>query len=204
MEKVSIAIETRVSLSILELALRAVLDGSATPDYFLELVTSGCVGGNRAKKSITLLNRFTTRSKLLPYLQKESDGVNGMLRSSFDRPLLFVAMMCSAYTIFYDIMSLLGKYFHAQNEVGKTLLIPKLSEKYGSNRALFKGYDCVVSMLIDTGIIQRTAPGVYTMVKQEKYSDHAAAIYKQAFLLNNPNFSEKDEVEGHPFFEFIR
>lgn len=204
MEKVSIAIETRVSLSVLELALRAVLDGSATPDYFMELASAGCSGGNRAKKSVTLLNRFTTRSKLLPYLQKESGMVNGMLRSNFDRPLLFVAMMCSAYTLFYDVVSLMGKYFHAQDEVGKTLLFPKLSEKYGSNRALFKGYDCVVSMLIDTGIIIRTAPGVYAMVRQEKYSDHAAAIYKQAFLLNNPNYSDKDDVEGYPFFEFIR
>lgn len=202
MEKISIAIETRVSLSVVELALRSVLDGSATPAYFLELASSGCTGANRAKKSVSLLNRLTVRNKLLPYLKKNE--TEGMLASKLDRPLLMAALMCAAYPIFYDTVTLLGKYFHAQEEVGRTLLQPKLCEKYGSNRALFKAYNCVMPMLIETGLIKRTAPGVYVMQRQEKHSDAAAAVYKKAFLLNNPNYGENDEVEHNPYFEFIR
>lgn len=204
MAKVSIGIEKRVSLPILELALRAVLDGSASSDYFMELALAGCTGPNRAKKSVALLNRLTIKSKLLPYIEQYPEQVNNMLRSSMDKPLLFSAMMCSAYTLFYDTVALLGKYFHVQETVSRSFLLQKLSEKYGSNRTLDVAFDCVMPMLIETGIVKRSELGVYAMVRQEKYSDHAAAIYKQAFLLNNPNFSEKDNVEGHPFFEFIK
>lgn len=35
MEKITIGIEKRIPLSVLEMALRAVLDGNATSDYFL-------------------------------------------------------------------------------------------------------------------------------------------------------------------------
>ncbi len=204
MAKISIGIEKRVSLSILELALRAVLDGSASSNYFMELALAGCTGTNRAKKSVALLNRLTVKNSLLPYIEAHSEQVNHMLRSNMDKPLLFSAMMCAAYTLFYDTVSLLGKYFHVQKTVSRAFLLQKLSEKYGSNRTLDVAFDCVMPMLIEAGIIQRSGPGVYALVKQEKYSEHAAAIYKQAFLLNNPNFSDKDEVEGNPFFEFIR
>lgn len=204
MEKISIAIETNISLSVLDLALRSVLDGSATPAYFMELARSGCFGKNRAKKSVTLLNRLTTRNKLLPYIEKDRDSIDVMLRSKFDRPLLMAAIMSSAYSIFYDTIAILGKHFHAQDEVGRTLLLKKLCEKYGSNRALFKAYNCVIPMLIDADFIHRDKPGVYTKVRQEKYSDKAAVLYRQAFLLNNPTLNGRDKLDSYPFFEFIR
>ena len=37
MEKITIGIEKRISLGVLEMALRAVLDENATSEYFLEL-----------------------------------------------------------------------------------------------------------------------------------------------------------------------
>ena len=48
MEKITIGIEKRISLGVLELALRSVLDGSASSDYFFFFFNTECTGANRA------------------------------------------------------------------------------------------------------------------------------------------------------------
>ena len=66
MEKITIGIEKRISLGVLELALRSVLDGSASSDYFYELANTECTGANRAKKIVAVINRLTIKGKLTP------------------------------------------------------------------------------------------------------------------------------------------
>ena len=202
MEKISIGIEKRISLSVLELALRATLDGTASSAYFYELANAEGIGKNRAKKTVAVMNRMTLKNKLLPYIQENKDAVESMMRNKFDRSLLFVAMMSGAYTIFYDTLAILGKYFHVQEEVSRELLLKKLSEKYGNNRMLDVAFDCVMPMLVEAGFIEKPVPGVYMMRKQEKYTDEAKKIYRQAYSLNNPNYS--DDVNMNPYFEFIK
>lgn len=204
MEKITIGIEKRISLGVLEMALRAVLDGNATSEYFLELAHTECTGANRAKKTVALMNRLTIKSKLMPYMLEHKDDILNLLRSKYDRQLLFVAMMCSAYTIFYDTIAQMGKYFHAQDEVTREYLLKKLSEKYGSNRMLDVAFDCVMPMLIEAGFIERARLGVYQMVKQEKYTDFAKKVYSKSFLLNNPNYLKADYIEGNSYFEFLK
>jgi hypothetical protein len=58
-------------------------------------------------------------------------------------------------------------------------------------------------MLASFGMIEMTESGVYTIKKQEKYSEVALAVYKQSFLLNNPTYSDKDDIMSNPYFEFI-
>lgn len=204
MEKITIGIEKRISLGVLEMALRAVLDGNATSEYFLELAHTECKGDNRAKKTVALINRMTIKSKLMPYMLEHKDDIQNLLRSKYDRQLLFVAMMCSAYTIFYDTIAQMGKYFHVQDEVTREYLLKKLSDKYGSNRMLDVAFDCVIPMLIEAGFIERARPGVYQMVKQEKYTITAKMVYSQSFFLNNPNYTEADYIEGNSYYEFLK
>lgn len=200
MEKISIGIEKRISLSVLELALRATLDGTASSAYFYELANAEGIGKNRAKKTVAVMNRMTLKNKLLPYIQENKEAVESMMRNKFDRSLLFVAMMSGAYTIFYDTLAILGKYFHVQEEVGRELLLKKLSEKYGNNRMLDVAFDCVMPMLVEAGFIERPTPGIYAMHKQEKYTEEAREIYLQSCSVNNPNFA--DGIRN-PYFEFI-
>lgn len=200
MEKISIGIEKRISLSVLELALRATLDGTASSAYFYELANAEGIGKNRAKKTVAVMNRMTLKNKLLPYIQENKEAVESMMRNKFDRSLLFVAMMSGAYTIFYDTLAILGKYFHVQEEVGRELLLKKLSEKYGNNRMLDVAFDCVMPMLVEAGFIERPTPGIYAMHKQEKYTEEAREIYLQSCSVNNPNFA--DGIRN-PYYEFI-
>lgn len=203
MEKITIGIEKRISLAVLEMALRAVLDGDASSEYFHELAHTECNGENRVKKLVALINRLTIKSKLLPYIDEHKEEVITLLRNKNDKQLLFVAMMCSSYTIFYDSLATLGKYFHVQEQVTREFLLKKLAEKYGSNRALDVAFDCIVPMLMEAGFITRPRPGIYEMIKQEKYSDEAKKVYVQSFLLNNPTYTENDDIESNPYFEFV-
>lgn len=203
MEKISIALEKRISLAVLELAFRSVLDGSASSDYFHELAHTECTGENRAKKTVAVINRMTINNKLLPYLQEHKEEVILSLKNKNDRPLIFTALMCSSYSIFYDSISTFGKFFHVQEQVSRDFLLRKLAEKYGSNRALDVAFDCIVPMLMEANFIERPKPGIYQMIRQDKYSDFARVVYAKAFLLNNPTYSESDDFESHPFFEFI-
>lgn len=204
MEKITIGIEKRISLGVLEMALRAVLDDNATSEYFLQLAHTECTGTTRAKKTVAVINRMTIKNKLMPYIAEHKEDVLHLLRSKSDRQLLFVAMMCSSYTIFYDAIAQMGKYFHVQDEVTREYLLKKLSEKYGSNRMLDVAFDCVTPMLIEAGFIVRVKPGVYQMVKQDKFSDVAKRIYSKSFILNNPNYTKADYIDGNSFFEFLK
>ena len=201
MEKISIGIEKRISLYVLELALRATLDGTASSAYFYELANAEGIGKNRAKKTVAVMNRMTLKNKMLPYILENKDAVENMMRNRYDRPLLYVAMMSGAYTLFYDTLVILGKYFHVQEEVSRELLLKKLSEKYGNNRMLDVAFDCVMPMLVESGFIERPAPGFYAMHKQEKYTEEAKKIYLQSCSVNNPNFA--DDIRN-PYFEFIK
>jgi translation initiation factor RLI1 len=174
------------------------------PIIFFQLAHTECSGATRTKKTVAVINRMTIKNKLMPYIAEHKEDVLNMLRNKSDRQLLFVAMMCSAYTPLYDTMAQMSKYFHVQDEVTREYLLKKLSEKYGSNRMLDVAFDCVMPMLIEAGFIVRAKPGVYQMVKQDKFTDEALMIYRQSFLLNNPNFTETDYVDGNSYFEFLK
>ena len=203
MEKITIGIEKRISLGVLELAFRSVLDGSASSDYFYELANTECTGANRAKKIVAVINRLTIKGKLTPFLKEHKEDVLQALRNKNDRAMIFVSMMCSSYTIFYDAVSIFGKFFHVQEQVSREFLLKKLAEKYGSNRALDVAFDCIVPMLMEAGFISRPKPGIYEMYKQDKYTEFAKTVFKQSFIINNPTFAESDVIESNPYFEFV-
>lgn len=202
-KKITIGIEKRFSLYTLEMAIRAQLDGSASPSYYSELAHNECTGANRAKKVLAAINRMTTRSELTPYLVAHKEEVESMFGNRADKPLLYAAVLCCAYTIFYDTVANMGKFFHVQEQISREFLLRKLGEKYGHNRALDVAFDCIIPMLMEAGLIKRPKPGIYEMVRQEKFSEAALAVYQQAFLLNNPNIGSVEGVEDNPFFEFL-
>ncbi len=204
MDIATIGIEKRISLGVLELALRAAMDGSATPEYFKGLAMTECSGENRIKKVVVVLNRMTIKNKLLDYINDNRQKVESLMNSHYGRSLLYVAIMCSAYRIFYDTISILGKFFHVQDQVKREYLLKKLSEIYGSNRSLEVGFDCIIPMLMEAKFISRPKPGVYEIIRQQKFSEDAKNIYVQSFLLNNPMYQNADNFELNSYFEFLR
>ena len=201
--KQDIGINQRIPISILEMALLAELQGNATPDYFRELVSTEYQGQNRIGKAVSVINRLTKKNPLMPFLMENKDQVEMMLRNKPDRTLLFTAVICSAYGFGYDVVSLLGKYFHVQEIVTTDLIRQKMAEKYGSNRSLPNALYSILPMLIEAKLLERPEPGIYKASKVSKATEEAIDVYKQSFLLNNPTMTETDFIDTFPYFEFI-
>ena len=202
--KQDIGINQRIPISLLEMALLATLDGEANNEYFAQLAATEYNGENRIKKAVSVINRLTVKNPLLPFLMERNSEVKTMLRNSQDRSLLFAAIISSAYCFAYDSICILGKYLHIQDSVSTALLRQKLSEKYGANRSLPNAMNCVLPMLIEAGLLSRPVPGTIYVVSHAKCTEFAKKTYEQAYLLNNPHLSEVIEIEGNPYFEFIK
>ena len=98
----------------------------------------------------------------------------------------------------------MGKYFHVQEQVSTSLVKEKLAAKYGSNRSLPNAMNCIIPMLLETGIIVRPVIGLYEARRVEKYTDFALDVYKRSFVINNPTVSLDAIVLSNPYFEFVR
>ena len=202
--KQDIGINQRIPMNILELALLAELQGNATGEYFRELASTEYNGQNRIGKAVSVMNRLTKKNRLMPYLMEKKTEVEAMFRNQADKPLLLTAIICSAYGFGYDVVALLGKYFHAQEIVTTELIRQKMSEKYGSNRSLPNALYCILPMLIEAKLLERPETGKFKAIRIKNATDEAKVVYQQAFLLNNPMLSEKDNIESYSFFEFIK
>ena len=187
MENITIGINQRIPIHILELALCAALQDEASPEYFSELAATEYKGENRIKKAVSVINKLTIRNPIFGYLHEHADAVLAALKNKYDRPLLFGAIICAAYSFGFDTLSIMGKYFHVQQQVNTTLITQRMASKYGSNRSL----------------PNRPVIGIYEAIRQERYSDFALTLYRKAFVINNPTYTMDDDIDSNPFFEFI-
>lgn len=200
----AVGVKASASLVSMELIMTAIFDGSCTKEYVLELVAQETSGTSRTEKVNRTLRRVTVNNPILPFILENKDAFTASLRNKNCKPIVMTALMCAAYPIIYDTVSLLGKYFHAQNEVPMNLICSKLSEKYGASTDFSIAFNSTIKMLIEAGIIKRPRIGFYEPCRVDKVSDFAQEMYKRAFLQNNPNYSLADDVETNSFFEFIQ
>ena len=203
MENITIGINQRIPIHILELALCAALQDDASSEYFSELVATEYKGENRIKKAVSVVNKLTIRNPLFGYLHEHADAVLAAMKNKHDRPLLFGAVICAAYPFGFDTLSIMGKYFHVQQQVNTTLITQRMASKYGSNRSLPNALYCVLPMFIEAGLLNRPVAGIYEAIRQERYSDFALILYRKAFVINNPTYTMDDDIDSNPFFEFI-
>ena len=202
MENITIGINQRIPIHILELALCAALQDDASSEYFSELVATEYKGENRIKKAVSVVNKLTIRNPLFGYLHEHADAVLAAMKNKHDRPLLFGAVICAAYPFGFDTLSIMGKYFHVQQQVNTNLITQRMASKYGSNRSLPNALYCVLPMFIEAGLLNRPVAGIYEANRQERYSDFTLTHYRKAFVINNPTYTMDDDIDGNSFFEF--
>lgn len=199
----AIGLRERVAIPVLENVIYSILDGSFCQDYINELIAMETSGKSRADNLNRTIRRMTINNRLLDYIKEHEEDYKAYSKYSSDRCFIYVALFCCSYELFYDMLSILGKYFHVQEEVSTDLVKSKLCQKYGSNENVSRGICCALGMLVDAGLITRTRVGVYQMNKQNNISDFARGMYKKAFLMNNPNYTDSDDVVSNPYFEFL-
>lgn len=203
MEKKIGAIQQCIPAAELEMAILAKLDGTFSQKYCLEIASRLSAGEARQKKIATVINALILRNPMMTYLIENNFDVRAIIRDRRSRPLFFTAIMCGAFNFAYDVTSIMGKYFHADDVLTKGFIRQKVSCVYGGNRTVDIALKAVIPMLVDYGMVNMEEAGVFNIIKQEKFSDDVLAIYKRAFILNNPTYCENDDFMSNPFFEFI-
>ena len=198
-----IGINQRIPVEMIELAIKAILDGSYSNGYAAELARMEYNGENRIKKAVNIINRLTKNNPLMPYIVENADKIRLALKNTEDKGIICIALVNAAYPFCYDVTTVLGRYFHAQKEISTPLITSKLSAKYGTNRSLPNGLYCILPMLIEAGFITRPCTGVYQINHLEPQTDIATSIYQKSFLTNNPTLNEDYHFSNHFYFEFI-
>jgi hypothetical protein len=198
-----IGINQRIPMQSLEDAVIALLNGSYDDEYAAELAKRDYAGENRIKKAVQAINKITKNNPLLPLMLDNPVVVRKALKSHDDKAIVLISLVNSVYEFCYDVTATLGKYFHAQTLVPTSLLTNKMSEKYGTNRSLPNGLNCILPMLIDAGFIERPKIGFYKMVHLLPITEIAQLLYRNSFFINNPLLDKNYPVENHFYFEFI-
>lgn len=200
-----VGISQRISIHIIEQAMDAALKGTFTTELAADLAATQFNGANRIKKAQAFIGHFTLRNPLFDYIKGHEQEYRMALHHKDDRTAIFVALINATYEFGYDITSILGKFFHVQDEVTTKLITAKLSTKYSNNRSLPNGLNSILPMYIEAGVINRPRTGVYTMNSLSLSSTFAKKLFEKSFAIHNSMLDEYtiSEIE-HPYFEFIK
>ena len=202
-EKTTIGLRQRIPMSLLEMALTAVLSGDYSREYFAQLAATEYNGQNRIAKAVTAISQLTDQNPLIDLLRENKDEVLLALRNRADRTLILSSLIIAKFEFAYDIFTLLGKYFHVQDQVVTSLITQKMSQKYGSNRSLPNAMNCALPMFIEAGILHRPKIGYFEIRKVSPCSDIASRAFDEAFFHWNPGLSRNIQYSSNPYYEYI-
>lgn len=203
MEK-TVGINQRIGVNVMEMAIKAALDGIFTPEYAADLAAGEYQGANRINKARSIIGKLTQRNPLYPYIEEHKTGFLSAIKHPGDRAIIYSALINATYGFGYDAMVVLGKFFHVQEQVSTALIVSRMSSMYASNRSLPNGLYCVMPMYIEAGLINRPKTGVYTKNEYEISTSFARELYTKSFFINNPMLKEGDyDYSEHPYFEFL-
>lgn len=203
MKKV-VGINQRIGINVIEMAMKASLDGIFTHEFAADLASGEYQGANRINKARSIIGKLTQRNPLFSYINEHQKDYFAAMKYSGDRAIIITALINSAYSFGYDAMVILGKFLHVQDSVSSSLIINRMSSIYASNRSLPNGLYCIMPMYLEAGIINRSKVGIYTKNELEIVTPFARDLYKKSFFINNPVLVAGDcDYSEHPYFEFI-
>ena len=202
-KKTTIGLRQRIPMPLLEMALTAVLSGDYSREYFAELASTEYSGTNRIGKTITAISQLTDQNPLIDLLRENLEEVLQALRNRPDRTLILSSLILAKFEFAYDLFTLLGKYFHVQDQVETSLITQKMSQKYGSNRSLPNAMNCALPMFIEAGILHRPKNGFFEIRKVTPASAISLRAFDEAFFHWNPNLSRDLTYPTHPYYEYL-
>ena len=201
----TVGINQRISIPVMEMAMKASLDGVFTPEYAADLAAGEYQGANRIAKARSIIGKLTLRNPLFEYVQEHRQEYFEAIKYPGDKALVFTALINATYMFGYDAMCILGKLFHVQEEVGTAAILSRLSSIYASNRTLPNGLYCIMPMYIEAGLLFRPMVGIYRKNDLDIRTDFARNLYKKSFFVNNPMLDEEYyECDENSYFEFLK
>ena len=204
MSKLSIDINQRIPLDVLEVALNSFLSDNYSNDYIVEQLRLEFDGENRLKKGLRIVNKIINKSPIKDFLLENKDELLIALKKKEERNLILISLLNSAFPFSFFVLKTFGKFFSVQDEVNSEIIKKTISNVYGGNRATENGIYSVVPMFLEAKLFKRPTTGIYSIENKINISSNISKkIYVQSFLLNN---SLKNIEESHfrdPYFNFI-
>lgn len=200
----TVGINQRISTNVIEMAMKAALEGCYSSEFAADLASGEYEGSNRINKARSIIGKLSIRNPLFPFIKEHKNEYYAAMKHKSDRAIIFTSLINAAYSFGYDAMVILGKFFHVQDEISTQLILNKMSSIYASNRSLPNALYCIMPMYIEAGLINRPKTGIYTKVDYEGISTFAREVYIKSFLVYNDLIQEEDiDSLEHPYFEFI-
>ena len=199
----TVGINQRISTNVIEMAMKAALEGCYSSEFAADLASGEYEGSNRINKARSIIGKLSIRNPLFPFIEERKNEYYAAIKHKSDRAIIFTSLINAAYSFGYDAMVVLGKFFHVQDEVSTQLILNRMASIYASNRSLPNALYCIMPMYIEAGLINRPKTGIYTKVDYEGISVFAREVYIKSFLVHNELIQEDIDSLEHPYFEFI-
>lgn len=199
-----IGINQRIPLSVLEIGLKAYIEGNYSTDYLKEQLSFEYSGKNRVVKALGFVNKTILHNPLSNWILDNKQEILNALKQKWDRSVILIALLNSAFPFSFTILNTFAKYFMAQEFVSTELIKKEAINKYGSNRSTGNALYSVIPMFLESGFFVRTKPGLYQF--KDKIAPHsliAKDLYRQSFLLNIPLLADSDMLIHEPYFKMI-
>ncbi|TDP61183.1 hypothetical protein [Flavobacterium dankookense] len=204
MNKLSIDINQRIPLNVLEVALNTFLSGNYSNEYVIEQLRLEFDGENRLKKALRIVNKIIIKSPLKDFLLQNKEEILIALKKKEERNLILIALLNSAFPFSFFVLKTFGKYFSVQEEINSEIIKKAISNVYGGNRATENGIYSVVPMFLEANFFKRPSTGIYKFENKLNVSLNISKnIFIQSFLLNNGINDIEEFHYRDPYFNFI-
>jgi hypothetical protein len=204
MNNLSIDINQRIPLEVLEVALYTLLTGNYSNDYIVEQLRLEFDGENRLKKGLRIVNKIINKSPIKDFLLENKDELLIALKKKEERNLILISLLNSAFPFSFFVLKTFGKFFSVQDEVNSEIIKKTISNVYGGNRATENGIYSVVPMFLEAKLFKRPTTGIYSIENKINISSNISKkIYTQSFLLNNGLKYIEESHFRDPYFNFI-
>ena len=97
----TIGINQRISISVIEMAMKASLDGIFTSEYAADLAAGEYQGANRIEKARSIIGKLTLRNPLFDYIKEHRQEYFEAIRYPGDKAIVFTALINASYMFGY-------------------------------------------------------------------------------------------------------
>lgn len=199
----SVDINQRIPLAVLKIAIESYLSDTYDQDYIVEQLQLEYSGPNRINKSLRIINKIL-RSDPVGLLKENSELSFQLLKRRYDKNIILIALLNSAFPFSFEVLSLFGKYFSVQDVVSSEIIKKSIAAVYGGNRSTENGLYSVIPMFLEAGLFKRSAQGIYEIVQVEHFlHEFSLEIFKESFKVNNRRVFIDSDIYN-PYFIFTR
>ena len=206
MNEATLGINQRIPLDTLDFAVRQFLQGIQDFQSIEETLKAQFQGTNRAAKGVQQIKSMLLNNPSKDFLYENKENILSAMKTPSDRNLILSAISSARFSLFYDILTVLGKQFRIQDDVSSDLLKRLMSVKYGANKSFENKIYMAVPQMVEAELFIRPKVGLYQFIEpQTAHHRITFELWKESYFANEPLANrESEDYIFHPYFRFIK